>query len=310
MTGWIADVWRHVTAISVPLLVLALALVTLQTLLVALSWRNVLRAAYPSGNVTYNTTASFYAGAVGINSILPASAGTIAMLGLFRSTIEGSTVAGLVGAAFVENIFFVVVAACVYAWLFLTVAGSFDVHFRLIHEHLAGTALILICGSVLVVSVVRVLWRRFKKTWENAKVGGVIVSRPREYFAQVVAPQVASYLARMGVNATFMYAYGVPVSVRNVFLIVAASSISAAVAVTPGGVGAQTALTAVVLNGVAPPSVLAAYAVGQQLIVAGWNVVFGAALLIPTIGWQGARRIIRTRGRGSVDPSADSDDAP
>ena len=77
----------------------------------------------------------YYAGGVGLNAILPASAGTVAMLGFFRSSIAGSTVAGLVGATVVENIFFVVVSILVYAWLFLGVAGSFDVHFGWFADH-------------------------------------------------------------------------------------------------------------------------------------------------------------------------------
>ena len=55
----------------------------------------------------YREVLSYYAGGAGLNSILPASAGTVAMLGLYRTAIAGSTVAGLVGATLVQNIFFV-----------------------------------------------------------------------------------------------------------------------------------------------------------------------------------------------------------
>jgi hypothetical protein len=61
---------------------------------------------------------AYYAGGNGLNAILPASAGTVAMLGLFRTDIEGSTVADLAGATVVENIFFAITAALVYLWLF------------------------------------------------------------------------------------------------------------------------------------------------------------------------------------------------
>ena len=53
----------------------------------------------------------------------------------------------------------------------------------------------------------------------------------------MLSVQVASYIARIGVNATFMFAFGIPVTVRNIFLIIAANSISSTFAVTPGGVG-------------------------------------------------------------------------
>src|SRR3954452_24474166 len=110
MVDWLEQLWDSLTAISLPLLVLGLSLQTAQTVLVALAWRNILRAAYPEGALRYRETLSYYAGGVGLNSILPASAGTVAMLGLFRTSIPGSTVAGLVGATVAENVFFAIVA--------------------------------------------------------------------------------------------------------------------------------------------------------------------------------------------------------
>ena len=83
----------------------------------------------------------------------------------------------------------------------------------------------------------------------------------------------------MGVNATFMYAFHIPVSITNVFLIVAAASVSSTVAIAPGAVGAQTALASVVLKGVAPQSAITAYSIGQQVITTAWNVAFGLTLL-------------------------------
>jgi uncharacterized membrane protein YbhN (UPF0104 family) len=160
--------------------------------------------------------------------------------------------AGLVGAVFAENLFFVVVALGVYLWLSLTVTGSFDVHFRILHEHPVATLLIVACGPLLIVTLMRFFWRRFRTTWQQAKEGRVILTHPRIYVVEVASVQLGSYLARMGVNATLMHAYGIPVSARNIFLIVAASSISSTVAITPGGVGAQTALTSVLLLPEAP----------------------------------------------------------
>ena len=127
MADWLSQLWDTLTSVSVPVMLLGLAFQTAQTCLVALAWRNILRVSYPDGGVNYRDTLGYYAGGNGLNAILPASAGTVAMLGLFRTSIEGSTVAGLVGATVVQNIFFAVVGGLVYLWLFLSVAGSFDV---------------------------------------------------------------------------------------------------------------------------------------------------------------------------------------
>ena len=262
-----------------------------------MAWRNILRASYPDGGVNYRTTLGYYAGGVGLNAILPASAGTVAMLGLFRTSIRGSTVAGLVGATVVENIFFAILGALVYLWLFLGVAGSFDVKLGWFSDHWGLTLIIVVVGGILIGVVGKILWHRLQKTWQQAKEGGVIVTQPRKFLVQVVGVEAVSYVARMGVNATFMYAYDIPVSVTNVFLIVAAASISSTVAIAPGAVGAQTAMASVVLNGVAPQATISAYTIGQALITTAWNAVFGLTMLARTIGWEQTRQLIHHRRR-------------
>lgn len=298
MEGFLDQLWDTMTSVSVPLLILGIAFQTLQTLFVALAWRNILRASYPEGGVNYRQTLSYYAGGNGLNAILPASAGTVAMLGLFRASIEGSTVAGLVGATVVENIFFAVMGVLVYAWLFLEAAGSFDVKFGWFDSHAVAAIIILVAGTMLIVLVGKILWRRFQHTWENAKEGGAILRTPRKFMVQVVGVEALSYVARIGVNATFMYAYHIPVSLTNVFLIVAAASISSTVAVLPGAVGAQTALAQVVLKGVAPQATITAYAVGQGVITTAWNAVFGLTLLAHSIGWKDTRKLMHRKKKG------------
>ncbi|HET6175245.1 MAG TPA: lysylphosphatidylglycerol synthase domain-containing protein [Gaiellales bacterium] len=295
MVSWLESLWDNLTAVSLPLLLLGLAFQASQTMLVALAWRNILRAAYPKGGVTYRPILSYYAGGTALNGVLPASAGTVAMLGFFRTSIPGSTVSGLLGATVVENVFFAVVAVVIYAWLFLDKAGSFDVHFGWFSDHV-GLTILLVIGSALLIAIsLRILWRRAKTTWANAKEGGAILGQPRKFLTQVVGVEAVSYVARMGVNATFMKAFHIPVSLTNVFLIVAASSISSTVAIAPGAVGAQTALASVVLKGVAPASAISAYAIGQQIITTAWNVGFGLVLLAREIGWKATRRLVHFR---------------
>jgi uncharacterized membrane protein YbhN (UPF0104 family) len=291
--------------VSVPLLVLGLVFQTLQTCLVALAWRNILRVSYPEGGVNYRDTLGYYAGGNGLNAILPASAGTVAMLGLFRTSIEGSTVAGLVGATVVQNIFFAIVGGLVYLWLFLSVAGSFDVKLGWFSDHWVLTAVIVVVGWILVTVVGKILWRRLESTWEQAKEGGTIVTTPRPFLVQVVGVEALSYIARMGVNATFMYAYDIPVSITNIFLIVAAASVSSTVAIAPGAVGAQTALASVVLKGVAPQATISAYTIGQALITTAWNAVFGLTMLARTIGWDQTRQLMHRKKKDTKDDTGE-----
>jgi uncharacterized membrane protein YbhN (UPF0104 family) len=309
MADWLQQLWDTLISVSLPLLVLGLAFQTLQTLFVALAWRNILRAAYPPAGVTYRPILSYYAGGNALNAILPASAGTVAMLGFFRTTIAGATVSGLVGATAVENIFFAVVAVLIYGYLFLTAAGSFDFTFGWFADHWTITIVLVVGGAAIITILVRRLWRKIKEQWENAKEGGAILGHPRKFMLEVVGVETLSYAARMGVNATFMKAFHIPVSVENVFLIVAASSISSTIAIAPGAVGAQTALATIVLQGVAPASAISAYAIGQQIITTAWNVTFGLILLAREIGWARTRGLVHLHHKKDGE-EADGEAAP
>jgi uncharacterized membrane protein YbhN (UPF0104 family) len=304
MSSWLQQLWDTLVAVSLPLLILGIGFQAAQTMLVALAWRNILRAAYPEGGVKYTPTLGYYAGGNGLNAILPASAGTVAMLGLFRANIAGSTVAGVVGATVVQNIFFAIMGVIVYLWLFLGVAGSFDVKLGWFSSHWGLTLIILVAGGLLLFVVIRMLWHKMEKTWENAKEGGAIVAQKKKFVTQVVAVEALSYIARMGVNATFMYAYHIPVSVTNVFLIVAAASISSTVALAPGAVGAQAAMAQVVLAPVASSATITTYAVGQALVTTAWNAVFGLTMLARTIGWKDTKALIHFRKKKDAGPDA------
>ena len=309
MQEWLQELWDTLISVSLPLLILGVAFQTAQTLFVALAWRNILRSAYPPAGVTYRPILSYYAGGNALNAILPASAGTVAMLGFFRTTIAGATVSGLVGATAVENIFFAAMAALIYGYLFITAAGSFDFTFSWVEDHKTLTIVLVVGGAVIITILLRRLWKKVKEQWENAKEGGAILKEPRKFMTQVVGVEVLSYIARMGVNATFMKAFHIPVSIENVFLIVAASSISSTIAVAPGAVGAQAALATIVLQGVASPSAISAYAIGQQIITTAWNVTFGLILLAREIGWAKTRGLVHLHHKQDAE-EADGAIAP
>lgn len=62
-----------------------------------------------------------------------------------------------------------------------------------------------------------------------------------------------------------------------------------------------------VLNGVAPQSVITAYTVGQALITTAWSVAFGLTMLAAQIGWAQTRKLIHVRKKkdGETDPLAE-----
>jgi uncharacterized membrane protein YbhN (UPF0104 family) len=292
-SGWLADVVGQLSSVSVPLLVLALALQTGQTLLNAAAWWNVLRAAYPSAPPAYRLVLGAYSGGLALNVVLPAQGGTVATLALYRRRIWGSTVLGLLGAALVQSLFFIVVGIAVWAGLVATRPGIFHLKLAWLHDHPA----LALAGALVVAVGARVAWRRFRSRLAALTEGGAILRTPGRYVRDVLSLQLAAYLLRMGVFATFMQAYGVPVSVGSVLLLMGVSAASSTFSATPGGVGTQQALASVALRHTASSQTIAGYSLGQQLILGAWDIAFGLTVLWATIGLAATRDLARRRPR-------------
>jgi uncharacterized membrane protein YbhN (UPF0104 family) len=307
ITGWFGDVWDQIRAVDVQYLVLGCALQTVQTTLNGLAWRNILAESYGHEKVPVRPIIASYAGGLGLNSFLPAQAGTFAYLGMFRAIITGSAFAGILAGGVVQNLFFGVVGGLNYLYLFLTREGSADKSADQATSDSGPKIVFLVLAALLLLIVARFLWKRYRKVWDDAKAGAAILRRPRVYVTHVLVLQVSSYAARVGVNATFMYAFGIPVTVRNVFLIIAANSVSSTFAVTPGGVGTQQAMASFALRDVAPASTVTAYSLAQQMILIAWNITFGLVAMASTFGWSATKDMVRESRKKSKEKRSLSD---
>ena len=305
--GWFGEVWDQLTSIPVRYIVIGCAFQSGQTILNGLAWRNILQASYPEERIPVRPIVSSYAGGIAINNVLPAQAGTIAYFGMFRAIIPHSAMTTIVAGGVPQNLFYSVIAAAIYLLLFISRPGSFDVELNFLDENAWLTMVILVAAAVLIVLVLRVLWRRLHRYWIQALDGVAILRTPVRYVTRVLIVQMLAYCCRIAVNVTFMNAFGVPVTVRNVFLIIAANSISTTVAVTPGGVGTQQALASFALRGSVPASVTTAYSLGQQVIITAWNLIFGTALMATTFGWSATKDLAhssRSYAKGGGDKDA------
>jgi Uncharacterised protein family (UPF0104). len=88
---WTSGVFGHIGDVSPYWLVLALALKTAESAFIGLGWRNILRAAYPKANLSFKTAWGASQGGTAINAVTPAQAGTATMIGIFRTSIPGSS---------------------------------------------------------------------------------------------------------------------------------------------------------------------------------------------------------------------------
>ncbi len=308
--GWLAEVWDQVTAISLGYLLAGVAFQTVQTTLTALSWFFILRAAYPRVEIDYRPILTAYAVSVAMNNVLPMNMGTFAMLLMFVALIPGSTFPGVFAGYLVQKIFFTVIGAFVYLYLFLsvpgmTVEGSRSPDWSWFSDHLAFTILVAGGALFLVVLLVRAFWRQVKKLWEKAKQGGAILARPREYLLKVFLPSFGGWLAKLAVIGIFLAAYGIPVTFDSVMHVVGSNSIANTVSVTPGGVGVNQAMNVIALEEYADADTATAYSIGQQLVTTAWNMVFAIALVVWVFGWTGGRKLVTESYTGAKEKAAE-----
>jgi uncharacterized membrane protein YbhN (UPF0104 family) len=302
---WLGSVWDTVTEISAGYLIAGVVFQTLQTYFTALAWVFILRAAYPNAGIRQGPIIATYAVAVAMNGVLPANIGTFVMLLMFVAIVPGANFPGILAGYLVHKIFFTLVGALVYVYLFASVSGSFDIQLGNVSDHPGLTLLIVLGAIVLVVMLLRVFWRAVKKLWLQAKQGGVILSRPREYALKVLVPQAIGYAAKLCVIGVFLAAYSIPVTFHTIMSVVGGNSLANVTSVTPGGVGVNQAINAASLSSVTDSTTATAYSVAQQLITTAWNILFAIVLVAVFFGWTGGKQLVGTSYVGAKEKAAE-----
>ncbi len=292
MAGWFADLWDALTGIGVGYLVAGWSLQTAQTTLTALGWFAILRAAYPRAPVPYRQVLAAYAAGVALNGFLPANIGTFAMLLMYAAIIPGATFPGVLGGMLVQKIFFSLAGTFVYVYLFASVPGTFERQLELPHDHPVLTLMVIAGGLLLLVMLARIFRRKLEKLIAQARQGGAILARPREYLLRVALPSLGAWLAKLAVIAVFLAGYGITVTFHTVMSVAGGNSIANTVSVTPGGVGVNQATNVAALADVTDAATATAYSLGQQLAITAWNIGFAIVIVVWAFGWSGGRILV------------------
>jgi uncharacterized membrane protein YbhN (UPF0104 family) len=303
--GWLNDVWHTLTTMSVGYLIAGIAAGTVQTVATGFAWYSILAYAFPSKAVGFLPVVACYAASVALNNLLPANLGTFVLLLMFMSIIAGSTFAEILGAYGVEKIFYCVVGAFPYLFLFLTVGGSFDIKFGFVSSHPLAVAVLLGGGAFLLYLVARRLWPRIVNWWTQAKDGAAILTRPGTYALRVFLPSLVSWVAMLAVIASFMAAYAIPVTFATLMHVVAGNSVANVTSVTPGGAGVTQAFNVASLKGVTDPATATAYSVAQQLVMTCWSIVLGVVLMVWAFGWTGGKALVGQSYAGAKEKAAE-----
>jgi uncharacterized membrane protein YbhN (UPF0104 family) len=307
---WVADVFARIGDVSVYWLLLALALKTAESALIGVTWRNILRASYPRSGLSFKTSWGASQGGTAINAVTPAQAGTAAMIGIFRTSIRGSTVAGVTSATVVQSLFFtglsvlIVIAVAIFRPRTVSRGSPSDETEGFVAEH----PFLVAVGAVIVVVLAVALWRRMKprllELWHRAKAGGAILRDWRRYAREVAFPSALSYACRIGVNVVFMAAFGIPITAFTVFLVASSHMLSGLFAITPGGVGQTQALDVATLRGHASTDDIAAFSITQDAVMTIWNVVLGVIVMLWAFGFGTMKELFTSRGRKAEAPAA------
>ena len=303
--GWFEDLWDTMKEISLGYIVAGLFFQTIQTTLTALSWYFILAAGYPDGGVRYRDILAAYAAGVAMNGFLPANIGTFASLLMYVALIRGATFSGVVGATVVQKIFYTVIGALVYVYLFASVPGTFSLQLGVVEAHRLLVPLLIVAAAGLVVLLVKMFWGRVRVLWERAKQGGAILANKRDYVIKVLLPSLGSWLAKLAVIGIFLAAYSIPVTFHTIMSVVGGNSLANTVSFTPGGVGITQAVNSVSLSSVTSTTNAAAYSLGQQLIVTAWNVVFAIVVVTWVFGWTGGKQLVGQSYTGAKEKAAE-----
>jgi uncharacterized membrane protein YbhN (UPF0104 family) len=290
---WLHKFFQQLRAVPAWAIAGGVVLETVQTVLAAVAWLTILRAAFPAAPIPFRPVLASYAVAVALNAFLPANIGSIVMMLMFVSLIAGATFAAIFSGFIVQKIPFSVFNIACYVYLFTTVAGSLSIKLDFFADHPVAGLIIVVGGIALLVFVVIFFWRRAAKFRERVKEGGAVLGQPKRFMVGVALPELGSYLARLGIVAVFMAAYSIPVTFHNVIAVSASNSVSNSVSVTPGGAGVNQAFNVAVLQGVTSKSNAAAYSLGQQLIISAWDVLFAVILVSWVFGWSGGKQFVK-----------------
>jgi uncharacterized membrane protein YbhN (UPF0104 family) len=303
--GWFEALWDTITTITPQYLIVAVGAGFVQTTATAFGWWAILRYGFPRAEVRWRQVWAAYAISVALNGILPANLGTLVMLVMFTTLISGATFAAILGGYAVQKIFYCVIGAVPYLYLFLSVGGSFDIRFGFVQDHPWAFGIALVGGAALIWFLIRSYRTRVSRWWAEAKDGGAILGRPRAYFLEVFLPGLLSWIAMLVVIGAFLAAYSIPVTFDTLMRVVAGNSIANVTSVTPGGVGVTQAFNVASLQGVTSSANATAFSVAQQLVMTAWNVIVALALGVWAFGWSEGKSLVERSYSEAKDRAAE-----
>jgi uncharacterized membrane protein YbhN (UPF0104 family) len=292
----------------VSLLLGAVAFVIYLTLR-ARAFFHTLRAAYPAEPIAFRRIWGAYIASYGFNNVIPARGGDLIKLFLVKQSIPHATFPAVGAAIFVEAVFDAIMAVFILSFAFtqgvfpkppdFAKLDAFDLSFFASHPKFTLFAMTAV--AVLALVGFAVLSQRVKAFWARVRQGITILSDRPRYVREVFLWQLGGWCFRFAAFWFLLDAFNVGGSVRNVLLVLGVNAVAAVVPFTPGGAGVQQALLVKVFGHAgATGATLAAYSVGQQIVIAATTLAAGFVALVTIFRIRSFKEAIRL-GRAERD---------
>jgi uncharacterized protein (TIRG00374 family) len=262
---------------------------------------NTLRAAYPDEPILFRHIWGAYIASYGFNNVIPARGGDVIKLFLVKRSIPHATYPAVGAAICVEAVFDAVMAVFILSFAFtqgvfpkppdFAKLDAFDLSFLASHPRF--TLFLITALAVIALVGFAVLSQRVKAFWARVRQGLTILRDRRRYLREVFALQFAGWCFRFAAFWLLLEAFNVGGSVRNVLLVLGVNAIAAVVPFTPGGAGVQQALLVKVFAGAAAGATVAAYSVGQQIVIAVTTLGVGFVALLSIFRIRSFKEAVR-----------------
>ncbi len=307
--------------VNVPLLCLGVALSFAANAVRQRGWLTILRAAHPHATSLRlrDVETAYFAGA-GLNGVLPARGGDVVKLALLHRRIPNSSYATLAATFVPETLFETLCGAALVIWALslglLPVPGSsselpsLDVSTLVAHP----LRFAAIAGGLVLVAVV--LWRLFgarvRGFLQRAARGLAILRSPRRFVTGVASWQALGRLIRFGSLAALMAAFGLPVTLATVTLVMAAQGGTRVIPIAPASSGVKLLLLSYGLVQLSDRTVdiaqITAFAFGTGAVLLVSGLIVSLAILAAQFGsWSPWRALSSAR---ETLPEAQADAAP
>jgi uncharacterized membrane protein YbhN (UPF0104 family) len=283
-----------------PLLLGAIAFIVYLTLR-SRAFFHTLRAAYPAEPIAFRRVWGAYIASYGFNNVIPARGGDVIKLFLVKQSIPHATYPAVGAAICVEAVFDAIMAVFILSFAFtqgvfpkppeFAKLDAFDLSF--FASHPTFTLFVITALAVLALVGFAVLSQRVKAFWARVRQGLTILSDRRRYVREVFLWQFGGWCFRFFAFWMLLDAFNVGGSVRNVLLVLGVNAVAAVVPFTPGGAGVQQALLVKVFSHAATGATVAAYSVGQQIVIAVSTLAVGFVALVSIFRIRSFKEAIR-----------------